>query len=288
MRTTYNGGVAGSYFSLPFGDGYAASGTDADPNHFATLDQDSETETEHAQFRQYSSAQGHWLSPDPYDGSYDLTNPQSFNRYAYAGNNPLSFNDPSGLYIVPGCGGCWGAGNQNTGETGGDGEFSVYDTVDTYAGSYSYSGDVWDATMADGFGGGVQGGMNGPLYSSDETGDQFLGYVWQSMLLTGSPGIVSGTVVAPSNKNPFKEWPLNGNITPGTYQQDQKCSAGPVIGPPMDSLPGVLDACQWHDNKYIEYNCNATSWISPFPGPCKAINYMLLIKIYNALPIKPF
>jgi RHS repeat-associated protein len=204
MRTTYNGGVAGSYFSLPFGDGYAASGTDADPNHFATLDQDSETETEHAQFRQYSSAQGHWLSPDPYDGSYDLTNPQSFNRYAYAGNNPLSFNDPSGLYIVPGCGGCWGAGNQNTGETGGDGEFSVYDTVDTYAGSYSYSGDVWDATMADGFGGGVQGGMNGPLYSSDETGDQFLGYVWQSMLLTGSPGIVSGTVVAPSNFSPTK------------------------------------------------------------------------------------
>jgi hypothetical protein len=46
--------------------------------------------------------------------------------------------------------------------------------------------------------------MNGPLYSSDETGDQFLGYVWQSMLLTGSPGIVSGTVVAPSNFSPTK------------------------------------------------------------------------------------
>ncbi len=27
--------------------------------------------------------------PDPYDGSYSLSNPQSFNRYAYAQNDPV-------------------------------------------------------------------------------------------------------------------------------------------------------------------------------------------------------
>jgi hypothetical protein len=35
--------------------------------------------------------------PDPYEGSYDLGNPQSFNRYAYVQNDPVNFVDPSGL-----------------------------------------------------------------------------------------------------------------------------------------------------------------------------------------------
>ena len=37
------------------------------------------------------------LSPDPYDGSYDLSDPQSFNRYAYTNSNPLTFIDPRGM-----------------------------------------------------------------------------------------------------------------------------------------------------------------------------------------------
>jgi hypothetical protein len=36
------------------------------------------------------------MSPDPYRGSYDFTNPQTFNRYSYVQNNPLSMTDPSG------------------------------------------------------------------------------------------------------------------------------------------------------------------------------------------------
>ncbi len=40
---------------------------------------------------------GRWLSPDPYMGSHDFSNPQSFNRYAYVNNNPLVATDPSGL-----------------------------------------------------------------------------------------------------------------------------------------------------------------------------------------------
>jgi len=106
LRTTYNGAVEGSYTSLPFGDAYAASGSDADPYHYAQLDYDSETNSDHAQFRQYSSTQGRWMRPDPYYGSYDYSNPQSFNRYAYIAGNPLSGADPSGLEcdLFAGCG----------------------------------------------------------------------------------------------------------------------------------------------------------------------------------------
>jgi RHS repeat-associated protein len=97
MRTTYNGAVEGSYTSLPFGDGTTTTGTDNDAYHFAELDYDYPSATDHAQFRQYTPTQGRWLSPDPYSGSYDASNPQSMNRYAYVQNNPLSFIDPLGL-----------------------------------------------------------------------------------------------------------------------------------------------------------------------------------------------
>jgi RHS repeat-associated protein len=97
MRTTYNGAVEGTYTSLPFGDAQTTtSGTDLDPYHYASLDYDTETTTDHAQLRQYNSTQGRWMMPDPYSGSYNFSNPQSMNRYAYVLNNPLSAVDPSG------------------------------------------------------------------------------------------------------------------------------------------------------------------------------------------------
>jgi len=102
-RTSYNGSVEGTFSSLPFGDGQSATGTDTDANHFAALDHDTESNTDHAQFRQYSNVQGRWLAPDPYAGSYDFSNPQSLNRYVYASNRPLSLVDVQGLEDDP-CG----------------------------------------------------------------------------------------------------------------------------------------------------------------------------------------
>ena len=54
----------------------------------------------HLNGRVQDAVTGGFLSPDPY-----LTNPantQSFNRYAYVNNNPLTFVDPSGFnYTIP-------------------------------------------------------------------------------------------------------------------------------------------------------------------------------------------
>jgi RHS repeat-associated protein len=136
LRTTYSGAVGATYQSLPWGDGYGAtvnnSGADQDSLHYADLEHDAESGTEHAQFRNYSSAQGRWLAPDPYMGSYDLTNPQSMNRYAYVLNNPTSLLDPSGLYLQPFQPGaedptcdineiCYAAGGGGSGGGGGQG-----------------------------------------------------------------------------------------------------------------------------------------------------------------------
>jgi RHS repeat-associated protein len=100
MHTDPNGAVAATYISLPFGDGGSATVNETyagwDFNRFGDMDYQAESATQHAQYRQYSDAQGRWMQPDPYSGSYDFSNPQSFNRYAYVTNNPLSFIDPTG------------------------------------------------------------------------------------------------------------------------------------------------------------------------------------------------
>jgi RHS repeat-associated protein len=118
LRTNSTGAVASSYSSLPWGDASSATiggnGANQDNALFAGLDTDANTAgapiSDHAQFRNYSFYQGRWLAPDPYDGSYDATNPQSFNRYAYVLNNPISFIDPTGQDCYTLYGDTWSVG----------------------------------------------------------------------------------------------------------------------------------------------------------------------------------
>ncbi len=79
----------------PFGETYAQSGT-ADPS-FTGQNSDTVSGEYDFLYREYST-QGRWPSPDPGGlSTAHPTNPQSWNRYAYVQNNPLSLTDPSGL-----------------------------------------------------------------------------------------------------------------------------------------------------------------------------------------------
>jgi RHS repeat-associated protein len=49
-------------------------------------------------YREYHPKQGRWVSPDPAGlGAVDMSNPQTWNRYADVGNNPVTYIDPAGL-----------------------------------------------------------------------------------------------------------------------------------------------------------------------------------------------
>jgi RHS repeat-associated protein len=77
---------------------------------FAETERDVATGLEHTPFRKYESGFGRWTSPDPYPGSMNAGNPQSFNRYAYVQNDPVNFVDPSGLNLQAPGSGCGNGG----------------------------------------------------------------------------------------------------------------------------------------------------------------------------------
>jgi RHS repeat-associated protein len=64
---------------------------------FTGQERDSETGNDNFKARYYSSSLGRFITPDPL-GNFvaDPTNPQSWDMYAYALNNPLRYIDPTG------------------------------------------------------------------------------------------------------------------------------------------------------------------------------------------------
>jgi len=66
---------------------------------FTSKERDNESGLDYFGARYYSSAQGRFTSVDPENAGADPGDPQSWNSYAYARNNPLKFTDPDGRKI---------------------------------------------------------------------------------------------------------------------------------------------------------------------------------------------
>jgi RHS repeat-associated protein len=90
----------GKYF--PFGeDRYNPNPANPsnDQEKFATYTRDSATGLDYAYQRYYNSQIGRFHTPDVYQPSAQLSDPQSWNRYAYVENDPIDSFDPSGQII---------------------------------------------------------------------------------------------------------------------------------------------------------------------------------------------
>jgi RHS repeat-associated protein len=98
QRVTNSSGAVTSTIDLdPWGGETARSSSQAfQPHRYTTYERDVNGGDE-AMMRRYTGKWHRFSQPDPFDGSYNLTNPQSFSRYAYVQNDPANFVDPLGL-----------------------------------------------------------------------------------------------------------------------------------------------------------------------------------------------
>lgn len=74
------------------------TGSDGTRQKFTLYERDGESGLDFAQGRYYNSTAGRFISADPVLSSSSVWDPQSWNKYAYVRNNPMSRVDPSGLW----------------------------------------------------------------------------------------------------------------------------------------------------------------------------------------------
>jgi RHS repeat-associated protein len=70
---------------------------------FTGKERDAESGLDYFGARYDASSLGRFMTPDPLMASGHAGNPQSWNRYAYALNNPLRFVDPDGMEVPADC-----------------------------------------------------------------------------------------------------------------------------------------------------------------------------------------
>jgi RHS repeat-associated protein len=94
LVTALNKTVTDSYDYQPYGE--AISGGSATSHKFTGKQRDTETNLDDFGARYYSSNYGTFTTVDPSRGSVDPKDPQTWNRYVYARDNPIGYVDPNG------------------------------------------------------------------------------------------------------------------------------------------------------------------------------------------------
>ena len=241
------------------GMGYLTVPDDLSPK-FTSQNRDVETAMDWFQVRHMSGAQGRFQSVDPGNAGADPSNPQTWNAYAYVGNNPLSYTDPFGeswwtLLI--------GIGLDIAGIFTG-GATTTWGTILTTAGTVATGGSIgggiigdisggvnssqpWNEQIpiGDGFGGGLNAGgafgsgNTGPFvfsfddgWSNPDTGN-FYGGMFDSIMFGAGPWIrnkLPGPTTVDPNSAAYKAGNY-GAMVAGAITGAGEFSAGRAIGP---------------------------------------------------------
>jgi len=257
--TDYTGTVQRTENDVAFGDGFTESYSGLDFTGFANGFWDAENNADHFGAREYAKAQGRWLSPDPAGlAAVNPMNPQTWNRYAYVANNPVSFVDPLGLLLEGPhnsncqptangwsytCGGC----PMNTLCVGGGGGGGGIPDITGYVFGY-WENDTWNTTNIILYGQGQEGGQQ-----IDDPSNVFGGW---------------------TNQGP-KPWKVHGNWCGPNWTGGKAGEYDPAIdkaggySPPQDALD---TACMQHDMCYYqcrqEYPCDPAGRSQCFATAC--------------------
>jgi len=84
----------------PYGREIAVVSSDSNHYKFTGKERDAETGYDYFGARYDASSMGRFMVPDPLMASAKVWDPQTWNRYAYALNNPLKYVDPTGMKEV--------------------------------------------------------------------------------------------------------------------------------------------------------------------------------------------
>ena len=201
MVTDASGGVFSRYDYLPFGEQllapsfsrttaqkYVDGSSDANTLRFTGKERDAETGLDYFGARYFSGAQGRFTTIDPEYASASLFDPQRWNAYSCAVNNPLKFVDPNGesptlvtAAIGAGIGAVGGAG------------FNLVSQLISSGGDFNQVDYRQVGSSA--LGGAVSGGLAGLTLG---VGTAFVG-IGEAALANGAANVIGGIVTRETN-----------------------------------------------------------------------------------------
>jgi RHS repeat-associated protein len=214
--TDSNGNQSGLIEYDPYGSTVTHTGS-ADPKHkFTGQEEDSSTRLYYYGARYYDPQLGRFITPDPtVQKPFD---PQDFNRYAYARNNPVVFTDPTGFG--------WLASLFNT----------IGQVIGTVVGAFAGNPEL----------GRRLGGAIGTYYGRGlET--MFAGGDFKEIYMAAYNGFAEGYYSLPYfDPRIYKNDPVTNQFTPQTKRLLRELGMGAVA---VEILTGTLESTLFKNNR---------------------------------------